>query len=258
MSLMLHHVVAVRARSRGALLGARLPLGLVLGAVLFSCASVPRVVPDRSAIFLHDAPPPRTGCSVVLRPDPLPSVADLVDSAAFHDTVAVLAERFRTSGSEPTYALFSIGLDRSGSVARLETVVWRLHPQALEPLRSAVRRQLSGRHTRAMDLRMRVQFSPALEMKVGRAERCEPVSLVSFGIVAPVFEQLQEPGPIATRMYVSADGTVRQVDILRGSGSRELDVWVTKHLQQAKFQPGLIDGHPAAMEYEQTVRVRTR
>ena len=69
---------------------------------------------------------------------------------------------------------------------------------------------------------------------------------------------LSKPQPILLRIRVSAAGRVVGAQVLRSSGEEELDRWVRSLVERYEYAPGLIDGLPVDMEYEQSIQIQAR
>jgi TonB family protein len=143
-------------------------------------------------------------------------------------------------------------------VERLKAIDYWL-PQGQEQAFAAlVRPHLRPQPGGPTNLRLRVQPGSTPMLQVGRSELCPPESRTQFRLTAPATAQLQKPQPVRARIHVDAQGQAQSIQVLSSSGDRELDRWVTEILQRHTFSPGLIDGTPVAMDYEETVQISAR
>ena len=206
---------------------------------------------DRRATFLSDRPAPHRECRASPRPGRLPALGALADSAALHDGIASLAREGGVT-QDTVFALFSLWFDREGAVERVETIDYyapREMPGSLSALVRASLRQQPG----SGYVRMRVHPGSG-RVLVGRSEVCEP-----RGPDRVTVRHLQVSGrdsyqAFQARILVNADGRSLAVTKTRGSGDSSIDDFVVRMLTSARYTPGLVDGIPTQMEYEQTVR----
>jgi outer membrane biosynthesis protein TonB len=59
-------------------------------------------------------------------------------------------------------------------------------------------------------------------------------------------------------MRITEQGQVQNLALMNGTGDDRLDRWVVQSLERYQFHPALIDGHPVAMDHEETVRILSR
>ena len=212
----------------------------------------------RDPRLLSERPAPRNGCVVSPRPDPLPSFAQLADSATLATTMGDFARKYPIRDGK-MFGVYSVAFAADGSVERAAAVDYFL-PQGLEPeftamVRHALRPQHAGK---PWSVRVRIEPGDETGFRVGRSETCEPVSRTRFELTAPALYNLQRPVPMRVQVNVGTEGQIQAINILRPSGDRELDRWVEETLMRASFQPGLIDGIPVAMTHEETVTFKYR
>jgi TonB family protein len=245
-------------RSHGTLLLAALAaLGAALGA---GCSTPARsaLSVDRS-VLLIDRPAPRENCRIAHTPHPLPSLAQLADSAQLAAALSRFA-RQNPIREGRMHALYSVAFDADGRLAHLKSLDYWL-PQGKDAevgqlVRQHLRRPASG----PWSVRLRVEAGGDGEpaFRVGRSEYCPPMSRTRFKLQAPTAVQLQKPQPVRLRLLVSAEGRVRSSEILSSSGDTELDRWVRETLERQEFSPALLDGVPVEREHEERVEIQAR
>lgn len=213
---------------------------------------------SRAEQLLSDRPAPRQGCSVATTPGQLPTLSQLADSAALAAAVGEFATRYRLSEGT-LFGLYSVAFNAEGGVERVQGLDYLMPQGRAEEFESMLRQHLRPQAPgRSFSVRVRVEPAGNPVFRVGRSEICEPHSNTRFTLTAPSLEGGRRPTPIRVRAVVNADGSVGDVQILRGSGSEELDRWVQDSLRRRRFQPGLVDGVAVPMEHEETVQFRTR
>jgi hypothetical protein len=191
------------------------------------------------------------------QPRRLPSVAQLADSATLASDVAEYARQYPITGDQPMFALYSIGFDEHGVVERVKAIDYLLprekETELTDRLRASLRRQDGP-----LNVRLRIEPGAAVPLRVGRSERCPPEANMRFNLVSSVLTPTGTPPNIVLRTVVAPDGSVLGQQMLRRTGSTELDTWVENALARRHYAPGLIDGTPVQMEIEETVRIRAR
>ena len=239
-------------RRRGAVLA-----GLLAAA---GCAAVSGKVDemqdDRALLLLSDDPAPRRGCSILRDPSALPAVSDLADSAALAAAVLDVARQGRITDPS-TYMLFSVQLLPDGSVGRFRAIRWFVPQELNATLERAVRMQLRRTTVGAGNVRLRVEPTTGV-VRIGRSERCTPIETARFGLRTPAAMENLRLQPAVMRVRVREDGTLSSWHLMRGTGNDEMDRWILSVFPQLRYEPGLVDGIPTEMEYEQTVRVQQR
>jgi TonB family protein len=213
---------------------------------------------SRAEQLLSDRPAPRRGCAISTAPGRLPALSQLADSAALVAAVQEFGRRYPVS-SGVAFGLYSVGFNAEGAVERVKSIDYFL-PQGKEPeleglLRQHLRPQAAGK---SWGIRLRVEPAGNPVVRVGRSEVCEPESSTRFSVEAPSLEGGRRPTPLRLRVFVDAGGNVTDVQLLRGSGSDELDRWVQDTLRRRQFSPGLVDGVAVPMTTEETVPLRSR
>jgi TonB family protein len=209
---------------------------------------------DRAAVLLSSRPPAREhGCRIENRPNPLPSVDALVDSAALDAQIRQYSRAQHVTAGDTLHLLMSLGYDGGGNPERSHAIEWFL-PEGgagvLGPqVRAAMRKQRGG-----ANVRLRIDLGEQPTYRVGRAEICEPMGLVRVSIQAPAIEQVERPRPVRVRVMVGAHGEMLGSTLLGSSGQPYWDDLVNRFINDTRYSPGLIDGEPQPMEYEQTVQ----
>lgn len=214
---------------------------------------------SRAEQLLSDRPAPRRGCSISTVPGHLPALSQLVgDSATFAAAVAEYARQhpLRDGGM---FALYSVAFTPEGAVERVKELDYLLPQGGADEftslLRASLRPQPAGK---AWSVRLRIEPGAATVFRVGRSETCEAESLTRFTVEAPSLEGGRRPTPLRLRVQVDARGNVTDVQLLRGSGSDELDRWVLDALRGNPFSFGLVDGVAVPMAVDVTVPFRSR
>jgi TonB family protein len=213
--------------------------------------------PDRPALLLSDRAAPRDDCRIVYQPHPLPPVGQIADSAALVEAVSAFTRRFPLTDG-PARALYSVAFDRQGRLERLHPIDFWLPQRQAEAFHALVRTQIRTQASGPWSVRLLVEDGAEPTLRVGYSERCDPVSRTHFRLIAPAMLQLQKPQPVRVRLDVTAEGRMRSVDLVGSSGSADLDRWITQTLQRYEFTPGLLDGAPVPMAFEETIRIQAR
>ncbi|HSU18063.1 hypothetical protein [Longimicrobium sp.] len=232
----------------------------IFAASLAASALVPaaaRAQNSRAEQLLSERPPPREGCVIETQPRTLPPLSQLADSATLATDVAAYAKEHPITGDKPMFALYSIGFDAHGVVERVTAIEYLLprekETELADRLRASLRQQRGP-----LNVRLRIEPGGAAPFRVGRSERCPPRSNMRFSLVVPATAPAGTPPSIVMRTVVGPDGGVLGQQMIRRTGSTELDLWVENSLGRRRYAPGLIDGQPVQMEVEETVRIRAR
>lgn len=235
-----------------------LPLLLALLGLAGCGAAASNLSVDRS-VLLIDRPAPRENCRIAQIPHPLPSVAQLADSAQLAAALSRFA-RQNPIREGRMHALYSVAFEADGRLAHLKSLDYWL-PQGTDAeverlVRQHLRRPTSG----PWSVRLRVEAGGDGEpaSRVGRSEYCPPMSRTRFKLQAPAAVQLQRPQPVRLRLRITAEGRVRGSEILSSSGDAELDRWVRETLERHEFSPALLDGVPVEREHEERVEIQAR
>ena len=213
---------------------------------------------SRAEQLLSDRPAPRDGCTIAREPRQLPTLAQLADSAALATAVSEFATRYPLR-DRAIFGLYSIAFNGEGAVERIKDLDYMMPQGRADEFESLLRQHLRAqRPGKSFSVRVRVEPAGNPVFRVGRSEVCEPLANTRFEVAAPSLEGGRRPTPIRVRALVDEDGNVGDVQIVRGSGSDELDRWVQDTLRRRRFQPGLVDGVRVPMNYEETVQFRSR
>lgn len=237
-----------------------LPLLLaLLGLAACSAATARSALTADRSVLLIDRPAPREGCRIVLTPNPLPSVAQLADSAQLAAALSRFARQNPIRDGR-MHALYSVAFGADGRLAHLKSIDYLLPQGKDAAVEQLVRQHFSRPASGPWSVRLRVEAGGDGEpsFRVGRSEYCPPASRTRFKLVAPIAAQLQRPQPVRLRLLVSGEGRVRSSEILSSSGDAELDRWVRDHLERYQFSPALLDGFPVEREHEETVQIQAR
>ena len=194
---------------------------------------------------------------MVFRPDPLPSVDQLADSAALVAAVTRYAENNPLRDGE-LRALYSVVFGLDGRLERLHALDYWLPQGEADGFAALVRETIRRQSAGPLSVRLLVRPGAERVVQVGRSERCAPRSLTRFRLTAPAAMPVERPSPIRVRVHVGAEGRVQGLQMLSGSGSDDLDRWVQRTLQSYEFEPGLLDEVPVAMTVEETVQIEYR
>lgn len=213
---------------------------------------------SRDALYLSPRPAPRENCRPAPVPARLPGLSELADSAALTAAVSRFAEQHRLdAGRDTMYTLFSVVFAPTGRVERVRGIEWWMPEGTVDPLATLVGQHMKPRPGGG-SVRVRVRPDARPEVRVGRSQVCRPASAMSFRLEAPQLDPLTKPQPILLRIRVSAEGRVVGAQVLRSSGVEELDRWVRSNVERYQYAPGLVDGLPVEMEYEQSIQIAAR
>lgn len=232
--------------------------GVALAAAALLLVPAAAGAQSRAEQLLSDRPAPRDGCTIAREPRQLPALSQLADSAALAAAVSEFATRYPLREGA-IFGLYSIAFNAEGAVERVKDLDYMMPQGRADEFESLLRQHLRAqRPGRSFSVRLRIQPAGNPVFRVGRSEVCEPLANTRFSVEAPSLEGGRRPTPIRVRALVDEDGNVGDVQIVRGSGSDELDRWVQDTLRRRRFQPGLVDGVRVPMEYEETVQFRSR
>lgn len=217
--------------------------------------------------LLTDVPtrPPDRECAESERPDALPTVRRLADSASLASAVAGLS----SPKLDRRYALFSLHYGADGSLAWVALLRTNLPEDTREAVAGALlphlAREAGGER---WTVRLAVSFGPSPGFLVGRSEVC-PAERVEDGVrqTGTIVQRSTGPGaapspprelrttrPYRIRVKVSPAGRAVDVRMVQGSGSRLVDDGVRDVAKAARYLPELHDGIPVVGWYEEEAR----
>jgi TonB family protein len=182
----------------------------------------------------------------------------VADSAAFATAVAEFARQhpLRDGGM---FALYSIAFNAEGAVERVKDVDYLLPQGQADAFAALVRQSLRPQAAgKSWSLRLRIEPGAATVFRIGRSEICEPDMGTRFRITWPSLQGGSRPASIRARVTVEPNGQVSDAQLLRRSGSDELDRWVEDAIRQRRFAPGLVDGVPVRMQRDEVVQFESR
>jgi TonB family protein len=222
---------------------------------LFAIALAAALLPDaasaqdRRAILLSDARPPRSGCQIERR---TVATDQLVDSAGLH--AALVAHQAERPMTDSAFLLLSVRVNEAGSVTELVTLEGFIPPGADAELRDLLQPFLrtGGRGLKAFRIRLAPASADA-PVRVGKSEICPPGGLRSVQFSMPLSGNAQKPGTVRVRTRVAPTGQILSVHPISSSGFDWYDEAVVSFIMRRPMHPGLIDGAPVEMEFEQTV-----
>lgn len=221
-------------------------------------AAQPATQSSRESLYLSSRPAPRENCRPAPVPVRLPTLSELADSAALMAAISRYAEQHRLdAGRDTMYTLFSVAFAPTGRAERVRGIEWWMPEGTVDPLATIVGQHMKPR-AGGGSVRLRVRPDARPEIRVGRSQVCRPASRMSFRLEAPQLDPVSKPQPILLRIRVSAEGRVVGAQVLRSSGQEELDRWVRSNVEGYQYSPGLVDGVPVEMEYEQSIQITAR
>lgn len=207
--------------------------------ILSGCASGTA----RPELLSSGTPPRGQRCTIGAVPDPLPSVAEVVDTARFS---AALRGEF---GSIRGYTLVSLRADSTGEWTRVRSIEGDLPAPAEE---RAV--ALLAQHLRPADgvrrMRIRLDLDPLPGFELGPSESCAPAVRNEPEVVRLLRAEAQAIGARGiVVLWIRTDelGRAGEVRIHRSSGSVQLDAAAARVARRMEFHPALLDGVPVAI-----------
>lgn len=229
-------------------------LPLVLG--LAACA--PGVAAGPSLLPTGWAPPQGQRCEVADAPRQLPSVNQVVDSAA-------LAGELGGAGG---YGLFTVGFDSLGMADTVRLTGGDLPAATQTAWGQAVTRRMRERspfpvpvrrgRPQAWSVLLRVDAGSAPALRVGRSEECPPVLTNGFAVqsyVQQAFSQLIRNNPIQQRparvmmdFVVDSTGAVRGARVETSTGLPAVEEIARQAIRQGRFQPAILNRRPVSVQ----------
>lgn len=232
------------------------PLFALAGLAL-ACTAASGAAQSREEQLLSDKPAPRRGCSIAHDPNPLPSLDQLADSAQLVQRISAFAQQFPINGT--MFGVYSIAFDANGAVERVHPVDYMLPQGRADEFAGLIRGALRPQRRGApWSVRVRLEPGGARPYRVGRSEVCRPELRQRFSVRVGGDNPQVSPPPMRVRVTVGDDSHVRSLQILHGSGDREVDQWVERNLVNYPWAPGLVDGVPVIADLELSLPIRTR
>ncbi len=212
---------------------------------------------SRSALLLSDAPPPRAGCHVEANPSPIPALSTIADSAGLTSTLTRFARQSGTMADDSDYVILSVRYDARRVVQKVFPIRGWLPDGTDGAIADVVQAHLTSGPASTESLRLRVSLSRPVMIRVGRSERCEPTTGTRIRIISRVMDPVSAPVPPLLHVLVHESGKAESVAIIRSSGNDDLDRIAMEAVARSHHSPGLIDGRPADMEFDETVQIRS-
>jgi hypothetical protein len=236
----------------------RLSRVLALAVLALACAADSVAAQSREEQLLSNRPSPRRGCSIAHDPNPLPSLDQLADSATLVQRVSAFAQQYPIRDAT-MFAVYSIAFDANGAVERVHAVDYMLPQGRADELVGLVRGALrTQRRGNPWSVRLRLEPGGARPYRIGRSEVCRPELRQRFTVFVPPDYPIPSPPPMRVRVTVGDDSRVRSLQILHGSGDREVDQWVEQNLVSYPWAAGLVDGTPVIADLELSLPIRAR
>jgi TonB family protein len=227
-------------------------LPLVLG--LAACA--PGVAAGPSLLPAGWAPPQGQRCEKVDAPRQLPSVDQVVDSAALAGEL----------GGAAGYGLFTVGFDTLGMADTVRLSGGDLPAATRAAWYDAVTRRVRERSPFPVPVRrgrpeswsvlLRVDGGSAPAFRLGRSEQCPPVLTNAFAIqtyAQQTFGRLIQNNPVQRRparvvmeFVVDSTGAVRDARVYSSNGVPSVDEIARQALSQSQFKPALLNRVPVS------------
>jgi TonB family protein len=227
-------------------------LPLVLG--LAACA--PGVAAGPSLLPTGWAPPQGQRCEVDDAPRQLPSVDQVVDSAA-------LAGELGAAGG---HGLFTVGFDTLGMADTVRLAGGDLPAATQTAWYQAVTRRMRERSPFPVPVRrgrpqswtvlLRVDAGSPPSFRLGRSEECPPILTNGFAVqnyAQQTFAQLIQNNPIQRRparvvmeFVVDSTGAVGNARVYSSNGVPSVDEIARRAVSQGRFQPALLNRVPVS------------
>jgi hypothetical protein len=213
--------------------------------------------------LLSSSPLRSAVCVVEPTPGQLPRADVIVDSAALSAGIRDLLD----SDPPPTgHVLLSFAFDREGLNARrdvLEHSTRALIADSIQKLAFAARRQVEE-SDEPWGVRLRLDLTDPVSMRVGRREFCPPVArstemetaMSRYSPSGVRYRGGRRERLVQMRAYVNESGFITNATVTRGvlSGS-SVEHNIANYLRQFLFQPATLDGRPVGAWVQIPVRV---
>jgi hypothetical protein len=242
-----------------------LPLLLLLA--LSACSASRRTGPPVEAL-LSEVPQPSAACEVIATPAALPAANLLIDSAAVRSRIR---EYVATIEPAPAgHVLLSMSYDSAGLNYRREVIEHATTAVVADSIQrfvfAGLREVEDGEELPwYVRLRLDLQGSEVVAMRVGRSELCPPVprdaslesrlhTVASAGIR---YREGRRERLIVVRLDVSTGGQVIGSTVMRGPLlTTDQQRSISDFVRRYSFQPATIDGRPVRGSIEIPVIIR--
>ena len=212
---------------------------------------------------LGQAYPQNRNCSPAAAPKTLPPADGIVNVAAL--TSAIAAEPALRPSADVTFSVRFLGNGQAEWVKPIGAA----SQEELMRLQSIV-----AAHTRAQtaakepwSVRLRITGGEPLGYEVSRSHVCRVEKAaansgeIGTGIAMASIEDiraLQQMNEAHAVVEVGPTGQIRDVRLVRSSGSRIQDDLIMQAAREARYLPAVVDGFPVPGRYELRTRTRTR
>jgi len=235
-------------------------LALVLLAA--ACSGTHRA-PDRAEL-LTETPPRSTACVANASPERLPAADAAVDSATLVEAIEQIRE---AATGDSAFVLLTLAFDRDGvNVVRnvIEHNVGPVLADSVQRLVFAARRQVPEADEE-WGVRLRVDLTDPVGVRVGRREYCPPVArsaeldaaMHRLQPISATYRIGVRERVLQVRARVNEVGVITSAQIAGGElqGS-SLERAVSDYVRQFLFDPATVDGTPVPSIVQIPVRVR--
>jgi len=221
--------------------------------VLLAAACAPRTHAGEALLDPHA----RRGlhCAVSAAPAVLPSVAEVVDSAAL---LAEVRDAWRSAGSPPGFVLLSLRFDTAGMNVRRAV----LESQGGTALADSVQKLVFAHPRRTPSaraewgVRLRIELGDAPTARVGRWEVCRAIPrdprlerMAGGWDVRSEVPFVSPSGLVLVRVRVDAAGIVRDAHLERSlTPPRGVEERLLNYARSIPFIPAKEDGYPVESE----------
>lgn len=248
-----------------------LPIALAALTLLAACSTFRQgAAPGRAELLSEALAPPDRACRPSPRPQALPAVSALVDSAAL---AAAAAEVWQGARGTEGYVLLALRYDPEGTNVRRDVIEQRVVPRTvadtLQRLVFAHRRR-TGPAEREWAVRLRVDLGPQPAVRVGRSEICaarpqDQTDARYAGLSAPVFGDVRDrtapaaltggDGVAWVRVELDRGGNVVNARLERTFAGIARQRQALQRARMMRFFPATEDGEPVASHLTFAMRV---
>lgn len=198
--------------------------------------------------------PPRK-CESPSLPEHLPAADAIIDSALISVVLSqaldgnadglLVSLRYLDGASTPAMTLLANDSVSADSAQRvLDVLRPHLKPVTLQERNWGVRLRVRGGERPSVQLERSLYCPPVAVERIERGYVTKRVVVGSSGALPPRSAQASRPQTVDAEVKISADGTVTEVNMRRGSGITELDDELLSHMRQRIYRPALLDGVP--------------